>query len=243
MLPTRLLSGFTERIKGLKYLPTINQRHYPLRGLCRDYEPYYQDEYVTIYNGDCMEILPSLTPIDCIITDPPYGIDFKYDEYKDNPKLHKDRITEWMTMFRKLSKKIALTPGILQMWDYPKPDWVLCWRKTFSVSRSLFGANNWEPVLYYGKGGRNGRQSDFFEATFMNDKQAAQHPCPKPVKWAKWLMITIAKKEEYVFDPFMGSGTTLLAAKQLGRKAVGIELSKKYCDIAIQRLSQTQLDL
>lgn len=205
--------------------------------------PYYQDDYVTIYNADCLDILPSLAPIDCIITDPPYGINFGYDEYKDSPEKHREQINKWMLAFKGVSDKIALTPGILQMWDYPKPDWVLCWRKTFSVSRSLFGSNNWEPVLYYGKGGKNGRQSDYFEATFMNDKQAAQHPCPKPIKWAKWLMITIAKESELIVDPFMGSGTVILAAKQLGRKAVGIEISKKYCDVAIERLAQGILPL
>lgn len=212
-----------------------------LSGTLPSYVPFYTDEQITIYNADSMAVLDSLAPIDCIITDPPYGLNFGYDVYEDKPELHKDKIELWISTLRRVSNKIALTPGMLQMWDYPKPDWVLCWRKTFSVSRSPFGSNNWEPVLYYGKGGRNDRQSDFFEATFMNDKEAAKHPCPKPVDWAKWLIQITTKENEIIVDPFMGSGTVMVAAKQLGRKAIGIELSQAYCNIAKNRLTQIEM--
>ena len=67
------------------------------------------------------------------------------------------------------------------------------------------------------------------------------HPCPKPLDYSMWLISKFTKEGDTVLDPFMGSGTTMIAARKLGRKAVGIELSQKYCDIAIKRLAQMEM--
>ncbi len=67
------------------------------------------------------------------------------------------------------------------------------------------------------------------------------HPCPKPMPWLTWLVGLTSRPGETVIDPFMGSGTTLRAAKDLGRKAIGIEIEERYCEIAVKRLSQETL--
>jgi site-specific DNA-methyltransferase (adenine-specific) len=74
---------------------------------------------------------------------------------------------------------------------------------------------------------------DYFYATPESNNG---HPCPKPIKWAK-ILINKTKSQSTI-DPFMGSGTTLVAAKELGRKAIGIEIEEKYCEIAVRRLQQ-----
>ena len=68
------------------------------------------------------------------------------------------------------------------------------------------------------------------------------HPCPKPVEWMLWLVKWVSLEDETILDPFMGSGTTLVAAKQLGRRAIGIEIEERYCEIAANRLRQEVLE-
>jgi site-specific DNA-methyltransferase (adenine-specific) len=69
------------------------------------------------------------------------------------------------------------------------------------------------------------------------------HPCPKPLGLMRWLVARVSKPNETVLDPFMGSGTTLLAAKDMGHRAIGIEIEERYCEIAAKRLSQEVLPL
>jgi DNA modification methylase len=96
------------------------------------------------------------------------------------------------------------------------------------------------PILYYGKDPKmpnayaNGRIST---ATAEDNG----HPCPKPLEWMSWLVNRCSLEGETILDPFMGSGTTLRAAKDAGRNAIGIELEEEYCEIAVRRLSQEVL--
>ena len=69
------------------------------------------------------------------------------------------------------------------------------------------------------------------------------HPCPKPISWAKWLIERACPKDGLVLDPFLGSGTTVVACKELGRKYIGIEINPEYCKIAERRLFNTQESL
>ena len=194
----------------------------------------------TLYLGDCREILPTLPRVDAVVTDPPYGIGFKYeDSYDDDPILHQGRVSEWVpALIAATNGPVCIFCGIRQLWAYPPAHWIMSWRKTFSVSRSPFGSNNWEPVLVYNKGRNGERASDSFEATFMNDAVAAEHPCPKPVKAMQEVILRASLPDETILDPFMGSGTTGVAALKLGRKFIGIEIEPKYFDIACRRIEQ-----
>ena len=98
----------------------------------------------------------------------------------------------------------------------------------------------------WGKGIRDG--NDFVKAPIKPSKELAGHPCPKPLAWAEGLINLFAKSTKTIIDPFMGSGTTLVAAKNFSvvsmykPKAIGIEIEEKYCEIAARRLSQEVFD-
>lgn len=185
--------------------------------------------------GDCREVLPTLGKVDVVVTDPPYGVNFKYASYKDDPAAHQDQCREWLALFRAISEKVLVFTGIENLFLWERPDWLACWHKPFSVSHSPFGANNWEPIAVYGNPGRNERQTDWFNGTFELLK-GVDHPCPKPLA-AMLGAITISTKfGQTVLDPFMGSGTTGVACVKLGRKFIGIEIEEKYFDIACRRI-------
>lgn len=191
----------------------------------------------TLYLGDCREILPTLPKVDAVVTDPPYGVGFQYESFDDSPEGHRSRAADWLASMRLTSDKVLVFCGVGNVHNWEKPDWIACWHKPFSVSHSLFGANNWEPVLAYGKMGRNERQSDWFDGTYENLGPIG-HPCPKPIGAMKGALQIATKVGDLVADPFMGSGTTGVAAVKLGRKFIGIEIEPKYFDIACRRIEE-----
>src|SRR5207244_1468137 len=121
------------------------------------------------------------------------------------------------------------------------PSWVMAWHKPAAMGRSAIGFNNWEPIFVYGKAHR--QVTDVVTAMILPDLSVEGHPCPKPLRWATSLVETFSLPGGLVLDPFMGSGTTVVAAKELGRRAIGIEIEERFCEMAIRRLSQQVLGL
>jgi site-specific DNA-methyltransferase (adenine-specific) len=105
------------------------------------------------------------------------------------------------------------------------------------------GFTTMQPILYYGKDYRAGKGALPSGKAVTEASEKNGHPCPKPIGAWSWLLDKVSQEGETVVDPFMGSGTTLRAAKDLGRKAIGIEISEEYCEIAATRLSQEVLPL
>ena len=210
-------------------------------------KPYYNDSKygITIYCGDCCDIIPSLDIENITVTDPPYNLGIKYGEkYNDNNLDYLQWCQKWLCLIEKHAKTIAISCGTtnLTMWAIIKDlVWILCWHKPFSVGMGAFGFSNWEPILIYGKTGIHGRRSDYFSATFIPYKGQIDHPCPKPIRWAEQIITITSELSDVILDPFMGSGTTLVAAKKLGHKAIGIEIEEKYCEIAVKRLQKEGL--
>ncbi len=207
--------------------------------------PYYQDEFVTIYNGDNLDVMKSLAPVDLVVTDPPYNVGINYGANVDDNKTRQGFI-EWMRPrfqeMRRLAKTVLISGqgrlpdfAIIEPWK-----WLLCWHKPAAMGRSPVGFNNWEPVAMWGAGSNAG--VDIFTAPIVSRPDMEGHPCPKPVEWAA-KQLQLFPNCLAVLDPVMGSGTVLIAAKNSGRKAIGIEIEQKYCDMAVSRLSQCVLDL
>jgi DNA modification methylase len=135
---------------------------------------------------------------------------------------------------------VIFTPGNGSQYAYPKPDWTLGWFRPGSVQRAAGGGfSHWEPLLVYGK---NPMPFDAKEFIANTGEGGNGHPCAKPLPVFKWIVSAASPTDGLIVDPFMGSGTTLRAAKDLGRRAIGIEIEERYCEIAAKRLSQEVLD-
>ena len=202
--------------------------------------PYYEQDGITIYHGDCREMLPELIA-DVVITDPPYNVGLVYGEAVDDMRVdYSAWCRGWFAECRSVAPLVALTPGIanVALWcAIEPPAWIMAWNKPAAMGRAPLGFNNWEPVLLWGTLPK-AATSDAFTAALVPDHGLRHHPCPKPLRWGRELVARLAADGALILDPFMGSGTTLLAAKLLGRRAIGIEIEERYCEIAAKRLAQ-----
>ena len=193
-------------------------------------QSYYERGGITIFHGDCRDILPSLDPVDLVLTDPPYGMAKAEWDVLIDP-------IEWLPAARR-SLTVAVFCGVRGLHAYPKPDWTMAWVRLASTQRNgkFRGFNNWEPILVYG-GDRI--PNDVFSVPNLQEPEGHGHPTTKPTSLMTRILTRLGG--ETILDPFMGSGTTLRAAKDLGRKAIGIEIEERYCEIAAKRLSQEVL--
>ena len=212
-------------------------------------KPYYQNKWVTIYHGNCREILPQLdVKVDLVLTDPPYNaedIGFNKHSYIGQsmklPDGEYDQLCkDWFSLLD--AKVIAITCGIANIWKYPPADWILCWDKPNSLSRNRWGGiNAWEPILLYGKPA-NRLVKDIKRISAFSYGVSGNHPCPKPMELMDWLILLATNGEGLILDPFLGSGTTCFCAKKLNRYSIGIEIEEKYCEIAARRCSQEVME-
>jgi ParB-like chromosome segregation protein Spo0J len=175
---------------------------------------------------------------DACVTDPPYGVGVDYDTFKDTPENVLSLVSKVMPFILDVPCA-ALTPGVPAMWIYPKPTWVGAWVHPAPCGGCPWGFVGNNPILYYGadpylKTGK-GRRPD--SVVMASDRQGVEgHPTPKPMKVWAWLVERLTPEDkQLVFDPFMGSSSTIIAAEQLGRRCFGIELSPAYVDVGVLR--------
>jgi DNA modification methylase len=210
--------------------------------------PYYDDGQIFIYHGDCRDVLPSIAG-GVLITDPPYGLQAVSDG--DGYGRRQNHAREDLHIAN--DHDGAMRDAALALWSgpaavfhtprLPEPpgpwDFRLVWDKCRPGMNS--GAWRYSHELIFVRG-EWARVSDAaFSVIRIPAVQAPVHPHEKPVALMRALVI--AATVGPIVDPFMGSGATLRAAKDLGRRAIGIELDERYCEIAAQRLRQEALDL
>ena len=197
-----------------------------------------------IIQGDCIEAMKGLpdNSVDLVLTDPPYGVDLGYDVYKDTKENWYRLIDPALPEMRRVGNMVILPCCQIKrlQWFYigHKPDWLICWYKGSTGCASYIGFNDWEPHLVYGK--NNNTMHDYFAVTNNEKMGNYGHPCPKPIGWALWLIHRSTKIGDLILDPFCGSGTTCVAAKMLGRRYIGIDISEKYCEIARKRIAAAE---
>ena len=105
----------------------------------------------TLYLGDCRDILPTLGPVDAVVTDPPYGIGFEYLNYDDSADNLSDLIAVFMPWALANAKRAVVTPGNTNIWRYPPADWYGCWTWDTTTARGKWGWSKWQPILFYGE--------------------------------------------------------------------------------------------
>jgi site-specific DNA-methyltransferase (adenine-specific) len=205
--------------------------------------------------GDALTELKKLPDesIDLILTDPPYNAKnigpnkrkYSLGQMQLPKKEYQKFCKNWIREGLRISNRLVFTPGIGNMCYYPQPSWALCWHKPVAVSFNRFGGfNAWEPIFVYGKiakGKRLGQDYLLFNTLNFTKGPEKEHPCPKPLELIKFLVDRFSNEREIILDPFCGSGTTCVAAKQLKRNFIGIEINPDYCEIARQRLRQEVL--
>jgi len=205
----------------------------------------YPDDFINkIICGDCIEIMKYIPDksIDLILTDPPYNAGIEYDNYKDNltDEEYKFFIYKFMKEFLRISKRTIIFVGIGNLFKYPEPEMVLIWLKRNGYSRSGYVIHNcYEPIVCYGK--LKSIFTDVYDYPIVFQKDKIEHPTPKPLRLIEKLIVDFSKEGDVVLDPFVGSGTTAVAAKKLKRKYIGIDISEKYCEVAKKRL-ETEVD-
>ena len=208
-------------------------------------KPYYQDESVTIYNADCRDVLPTLDKVDLVLTDPPYGIErFKKGFGTTRFGQHQDVATDgipWDVKPTRETLNTILNAGANAIiWGYnnlplPLSEHFLVWDKFQTVdnfsSAEIAYINAPIPAKVFR-----------YPIHQHNQTKNGGHPTEKPVSVMRWCA-EFFPDAQTILDPFMGSGTTLRAAKDLSRKAIGIELEERYCEIAANRMSQLVMEL
>ena len=210
-------------------------------------------EGVTLHLGDCREILPTLGRVDGVVTDPPYGVSLGegklnnnraragYGSFEDTPESIEQIIVPIIDECRTIASRVVFTPGVRNLFKYAQPDHVGSIYYPAGAGCNAWGFSCWQPIIYYGKDpfGGKGSRPDSFESTEAAEKNG--HPCPKPIGQMLKMVERATVRGETILDPFMGSGTTGVAAVKLGRKFIGIEIEPKYFDIACRRI-QAALD-
>jgi site-specific DNA-methyltransferase (adenine-specific) len=214
---------------------------------------YYQDDLVTLYHGDCLEIT-EWTRADVLVTDPPYGIAWSRPAWwsgKPGGSVHagiKNDVNPEVRDF------------VLELWEdkpwamfgspllvAPKSKQVLVWQKPSNAG--IFGTiagfrRDWEAIFLGGSlGSSKAERSSILKSnagsinSYLNGRG---HPHTKPIDLMEDLIQ--AMPDGLLADPFAGSGSTLLAARNLGKKIIGVELDESYCELIAKRLSQSAFD-
>jgi len=215
-------------------------------------KPYYEQSGVTIYHGDCRDVIEQweglrTTTFDLLMTDPPYGISswtatggnsLTVSEAEDVKKWDRRIDPETMKRVIALARYSVIWGGnyytdILGTFRTP-----LVWHKQQPDGMHFAQAELAWTNFDYGS-----CRVFSFGIAQGDTKGKRQHPTQKPEEVMSWAIRQVRPLPERVLDPFMGSGTTLAAAKRLGIQAIGIELEEKYCDIAVKRLQQETLPL
>jgi len=205
------------------------------------FTPYYEQDGIVIYNGDAIKVLEFLEA-DCVVTDPPYGIAYETNWNKERTR-PRSIVNDGDTDLRDKALSMISCPAmVFGSWKKPAPfnaKFRMIWEKCGSSGMgdlSLPWRPNTEDIFLIGGGWFqvSGRESSVIRFDALCGEQ--RHPNEKPPALMRYLLQRCPGGS--ILDPFMGSGTTLVAAKLEGRQAVGIEINEAYCEIAANRLSQ-----
>jgi hypothetical protein len=194
--------------------------------------------------------------VDAVITDPPYGVNLVekshkdktyfygndgYEILEDSPEYITRVVIPAIELARRKFGRVILTPGTRNTFLYPQPDEIGGIYQPAGTGSGKWGFICCAPILFYGKDPYLavglGRRPNSWAQPATDFAEVNGHPCPKPIGLMLWLVGRASLKDETVLDPFLGSGTTAVAGKKLGRHFLGFEISPEYCKIAEERIA------
>lgn len=225
-----------------------------LDGIEMSPEPYYCEDGITIFHGDCREILPSLGRFDLLLTDPPYGVAVKtsnassqrgFRPYSPNgravdmPPVHGDNAPFEPGFLMPLARFHILWGANNYACRLPGSPFWLVWDRKYGGGADS-DITDCELAAVFGHRFKTVRMFRHLWAGFQRGSEAGEkvlHPTQKPVALFSWCL-SFFPEARTVIDPYMGSGPVARACKDAGRNYVGIEISEEYCEIAVNRLRQ-----
>lgn len=200
-------------------------------------KPYYSHGGITIYHGDCREVLPTLAAGMVIISDQPYGTGWvrgggKVGEFKAKHEQPGWDVWDlgWIALLNSPKRIAAFCPvgKCEELCNALPMPMVMHYRK----SNVRPGGIDREPIVVSPP-----CTPEVWKKLAYNGDMPF-HPCQKPLEIMTWLVDAVSDEGDFILDPFCGSGTTLVAAKELGRPAIGIDLDEQHCETSARRLEQ-----
>ena len=206
-------------------------------------KPYYQDDLVTLFHGDCLEVTEWLEA-DVLVTDPPYGVSYSSGRRKQLKIAGDNDLNVRDAALSLWGQKPAIVFGT---WKKPRPEQtrqLVVWDKRggagYSGDLKMPWADITEEIYILGDGWKGPRVAGIYSVPTLPPANRPDHPTPKPVPLMGKLIEH--SPDGVIADPFAGSGATLVAARDLGRKVIGVEYEEQYCELIVQRLSQQVFD-
>jgi DNA modification methylase len=190
---------------------------------------------------DAVDKLMNGQKADMVFTDPPYGIGYEYDEHQDNDNDANSQLVWDVFALHDCGK--VWTPGLMNLArdiDRFGKTKVAVWHKKFAMAgNGIGGASTWEPILIINPQ-KKGLNNDVLviktDKEFVDNINLRElHSCPKPVGLYEELINSLSEPKSIIFEPFCGSGTTLIASEKTSRKCFGMEMSPRYCDVIVKR--------
>ncbi|MGD9790585.1 MAG: site-specific DNA-methyltransferase [Phycisphaerales bacterium] len=203
----------------------------------------------TLYRADCFDVLPTLHSVGAVVTDPPYGIGFAYRSYDDAPEKYAGLMARLIPELVRLTENgpcfVWQSPLLAHRWHefFPKGYHIVAACKVYPPKHGVTPCLSWDPVIFWS--GRSRLRDELPRDWTVTDLRPWKGyrgenpvPCPRPLEQVRYFCDSI--QDDSVLDPFMGSGTTGVAAVLAGKRFVGIERDPVYFEYACQRIEHAQ---
>lgn len=220
--------------------------------------PYYEHDGITLYHGDSRELLPDLPSdsIDLVLTDPPYLVSYSGRWGGEGTIIKGDSDPTWVVpVYKQLFRILKPNSLCLTFYGWPQAEIFLSsWRQAgfrtisvFVLVKRRFGLGYFtraqhEQAYLLAKGRPPKPVTVPSDVLVWENPSSPLHPNQKPIGAISTLVSSFSSTSSLILDPFCGSGTTLVAARMWGRRAIGIEIEERFCEVAAMRLSQHVLN-